>query len=482
MAGSIDYSLGLATRGFLGPLGLAQGALAAFTGFAVGSAGVLAGVFAQIERGGQLTDLRSRTGENIATLFKLQEGFKIVGLEAGKVPSVVLALQKGLSGVSESGESTSEAFTALGLSFSKLRSLDAVGQLSAVTERLGKLSSSDATGIAGKIFGRGISGDILQLGRDFKAFEQTIQRVDGQAQTFRRSADAFDQLGDTLQALKTSGAGFFTEIASGVTPALQGLLDSLQSFDVEGLGKRIGNAFRAVSGAFERGQVTELVGLSLSAGFEKAVDVLQRSLVAVFAATPDLIEGTLGASIKAIGLGLVASITKPLADLFEAMADSPFLAISPDSPVGGGLRGQAAAFRLLGEAAKDEAPKAFQDTAKSFFGAARAGLNAFGEGKPGAKEQQLNELVASLVPPIVDSTLAKTGAAPAGILFGGRKGAGGSNADALTRIGFFSGGGASAPNQAAQQTAQATRESAKLLYRINERMERTPPGSTFANV
>ena len=478
MPGSIDYSLGLATRGFLGPLGLAQGALAAFTGFAVGSAGLLAGVFAQIERGGQLADLKSRTGENVDTLFKLQEGFKIVGLEAGKVSPVILALQKAMSGVSESGESTADAFAAAGLSFSKLRSLDAVGQLAAVTEQLGKLSKSDAAGIAGKIFGRGISGDILQIGRDFKSFEDTLQRVDGQARTFKRNADAFDQLGDTLQALKTTGAGFFTEIAAGVTPALQGVLNSLQGFDVEGLGRRIGNAFRALTAAFERGQVTELVGLSLAAGFEKAIDVLQRGLVAVFAYLPSLIGGATG---RAIGLTLVAGIGKPFADFFAAMADSPILGITPDSPVGRSLRAQAAGFRLLGGAAQEGVAEAFTEGATDYFKAVRDGFKGFGSAPAGPNQQRLSDLITALVPPFADTTLAKTAVNPSGVLLGGGKKGSEGAADALTRIGFFSGGAGGSESQSARETAKATRESAKLLYRINERMERGF-GTNFANV
>jgi hypothetical protein len=336
--------------------------------------------------------------------------------------------------------------------------------------------------VASKIFGRGASGDILQVARDFKAFEETLARVDGQAKTFARSADAFDKLGDTLQALKTAGAGLFTELAAGAAPAFQAVLDSLQGFDLEGFGKRLGNALRAATAAFEKGQATELVSLSLAAGFEKAVNVLERSLAAVFAATPELIQNTLGAAIKAVGLGLAGAVVGPFAKLLEAMASSQFLGISPDSPVGRGLREQAAGFRLLGEVAKEEAPKAFEEAATSFFAAAKAGVNGFGSGVTGPNEQRLNALLTTLVPPFADGTLAKgPGGAVSNLLGGGGK-AGAGSADALTRIGFFSGGGPGTDMAAsARITAQATRESAKLLYRINERLERNP-GTNFANV
>ncbi len=481
MPGALDYSLGLGTRSFLGPLAAAQGALAAFTGFAVGAGGVLAGVFSQIERGGELADLRIRTGESVETLFKLQEAFKIVGVDASRVAPTIFQMQKALSGVNESGESTQEIFKRIGISARTLRGSDTIAQLSTVVEKLSKLSKDDATGVAAKIFGRGAAGDILQIARDFKSFTETMDRVDAQARTFNRNASAFDQLGDTLQALKTSGAGFFAEIAAGVSPALQGVLNALQSFDVEGLGKRIGNAFRALTAAFESGQVTELVSLSLAAGFEKAIDVLERSLLAVFAATPDLVQGTLGASIKAVSLTLFASVVNPFADFLDSLANSSILNIAKDSPVGRQTRELASSLRLLGSVAKGEAPRAFGEAAAGFLGAARNGLNAFGEGRAGENEQRLNALIARLVPTFVDTMIANGTSGEGVTLFGGGKAKSDGSADALTRIGFFS-GGSTGVTESARATAVATRESAKLLYKINERLERMSLGGNTANV
>src|SRR5689334_18562190 len=116
MSGAIDYSLGLATKGFLGPLNLASGALASFAGATLSVTGVLAKAFAQIERGDALNDLSARTGVAVSQLAKLEEGFKLGGLEAGKLPAVLQFLQKSLSGINEDGESSAEGFKALGLS------------------------------------------------------------------------------------------------------------------------------------------------------------------------------------------------------------------------------------------------------------------------------------------------------------------------------------------------------------------------------
>lgn len=474
--GAIDYSLGLATRGFLGPLTVAQGALAAFTGFAVGAGGVLAGVFASIERGGQLVDLRSRTGENIASLVQLQEGFKAVGLDAGTVSTVVFQLQKALSGVSEAGESTVGAFTAIGLQTKQLRGQDTVGQLTAIAKGLSGLGAADAAGIAAKLFSRGAAGDVIQLSRDLGGFLEAVRAVEPVAQAFRRFSGTFDELGDKLALVRTLASGFFVEIAGGLAPALLKVVDAIRSLDVQAFGAKIGSAFRALTAAFERGQVTELVSLSLAAGFEKAVDVLQRSLAAVFAALPELVSGSLASAFKSIGLALVGAIGQPLADLFEGMANSKFLGISPDSPVGRSLRQQAAAFRILGDVAKDEAPKVFQEAVQRFFGAARTGIGAFGEGVQGPASKRLQEFLAT-IPGILEGDQAKkNGDAKTAGIFGGTK----ETADALTRIGFFSGGD-NELTQISRQIAGNTRESAKQLARIAARMERG--GSVdFANV
>jgi hypothetical protein len=299
-----------------------------------------------------------------------------------------------------------------------------------------------------------------------------LDRVDGQAKTFARNADAFDKLGNTLSALKTAGAGLFTEIAAGVTPALQAALDSLSSIDFSGIGRRLGNAVRAATVAFENGQITELVSLSLGAGFEKAVDVLERSLAAVFAATPELIQNTLGASIKAVSLGLYGAVANPGSKLLEAMPSSPFLNLIPAFGALNALRGQVGGLRFLGEVAKAEAPKAFQEAATSFFAAAKAGANGFGVGAEGPNGQRLNAFLAGLLPPLGEIPQAGPGAnRVVNLLGGGGKGDG--SADALTRIGFFSGGGSGTDMAAnARITAQSTRESAKLLARMAGFMER----------
>ena len=70
----------------------------------------------------------------------------------------------------------------------------------------------------------------------------------------------------------------------------------------------------------------------------------------------------------------------------------------------------------------------------------------------------------------------KKGGGPPVLAFGGSRGG---EADALTRIGFFSGSGTDA-TQSARITAKATQEAAKLLAKINDKID-PRPGGGFGN-
>ena len=125
MAGSLDYSLGLATTNFLGGINIARGALAGFIGFATGAGGLIAGVMSQISKGAGLKDLSARTGESVRDLYSLQNAFDIVGVQAANLPTILFTVQKALGGISEGGEPTDVAFRKIGLSMTELKKLDA---------------------------------------------------------------------------------------------------------------------------------------------------------------------------------------------------------------------------------------------------------------------------------------------------------------------------------------------------------------------
>lgn len=237
MGGKIEYSLGLATAGFLGPLGTVASRLSGFMGATATLGGAAAAVFAQINKGGALIDLSNRTGESVKDLFQLQHAFEQSGVAASGVAPLLQRYRQSLSGVGEMGESTAEAFQLLGTSIEELKGLNAPEAMQKLFAGFAKLDRNTAAGVASKIFGRGAAGDILQMSRDANGFADALQRAAPHAEVMARNAAAFDRLGDTLGDLKMEFDGIAASIAEKVTPALNLLTTQLRDKDFAGIGE-----------------------------------------------------------------------------------------------------------------------------------------------------------------------------------------------------------------------------------------------------
>ncbi len=444
--GSIDYSLGLETAGILGKI---TGVNQAFEllGKAIDGVGAIGrSVFQEIERGAALKDLSNRTGETVGNLFQLQFAFEQSGIAAGSVPGTLLRFQKSLSGVGEMGENTAEAFAALKLNIADLRDLDSPTALAKVFQGLNGLDRNSAADVASRSFGRGSSCDILQLARDSDGFAQSLADAARQAALFERNADAFDKFGDTIGQIKLELRGVFSALASDITPALQVLLDTFRSGDVQSFG--------------------EALRLSLTIAFSESVNFFAKALQAVFASIPDM--------MKAVQIGAGGIGDRLTANLLEAVAGFQTSA-TQDLPVGDPFREEmAASSALLGQVADelrggaagisdvvaavaDGVTKAITADTKGIIDTAglRAQLAALGIGVGVAPAARV------------------AGGTPANPFSGVAGGSGFGDANALERVGASFGGGASSNlANSARQTAVNTRESAKALYKVNETLER----------
>lgn len=299
-AGRIEYAIGLDTASLLGKLGGANQALEllgkAFT--ALGTIGHQ--VFGQIERGAALQDLSNRTGETVGNLFQLEYAFKQSGVAAGSVPPTLLKFQKALSGVSELGESTAEAFSALGLSTKEFSQLDSPAALLKVFAGLNGLDRNSATDVASRIFGRGSAGDILQLARDSKDVAENFKVSAEQAALMQRNARAFDAIGDSLGRVKFEVEGIFAKLAEDIAPALNSIGPALQA-----------------------GRIGELLSAELNYGFAVSVNFFSDSLQRVFASLPHLFAAAvngLAGFASTLGGGLVKGVGPSL-----LKAAGPFL-------------------------------------------------------------------------------------------------------------------------------------------------------------
>lgn len=341
MSGVLNFTMGLANGGFMGPLGGATAGMSKMLGIGTALAGALgtltglgagfAGVMSEINQGGRLFDLSKRSATGVRDLATLEHAFNDVGVGAGSVAPILAQLQKSLGGVNEQGEPTNETFKALGLSIEQLKAMQGPEQIQAIGTALAKLGKEDAMAAAAKIVSRGSAGDLLQIARSADDFGNALAKAAPQAAILARNAAAFDKIGDTLGEIKLQSRGLFAGIAEGAAPGIQALLNKINNLDLTGLGVRIGGVLTGFTQAFNEGQLSELVALGLGAGFEKATNFF-RNLIT----SPDLWSGVGQAAVGGLamlGRGLIeAGITaqnlvtsglqKGLADALASLGDT----------------------------------------------------------------------------------------------------------------------------------------------------------------
>jgi hypothetical protein len=271
-SGLLAFTLGLTTGGFTGPLATADAKLKGFVTGAIGLGAVIAGVQKALEKGAGLKQLSDQTGENIGNLYRLQQGFKAEGLDAGSVGTTLFMLNKALGGINDNGEPTAAVFSQMGLSIEQLKKLNAPQQLMAIAGQLNRLDASSATSAAGKIFGRYNAREFLQLSRNADEFADALRRGGVQAAIFDRYGRTFEKLEILAGQLKEKLGGIFVGIAAGIGPGLENILKMLNGIDLSKIGAGIGTFITALTQAFREGKLSEMIGESLKIGFEAILD------------------------------------------------------------------------------------------------------------------------------------------------------------------------------------------------------------------
>jgi hypothetical protein len=292
-SGVLQFSLGLATGGFLNPLNSTIGKLTGFIGSFISLGAISAGVMSAIERGAALEHLSKRTDTSVADLFKLQKGFKAVGIDADAVGGILFKMQKSLGGVNEYGVDTRSIFHRMGLSITDLKKMNAPQQLAAIAAGLGKLNTTGAANAAGGIFGREGAQQMVQLSRSTGEFGAAMRAAQRDADNMQRNAASFARIERGLVAIKDKAQGLFAGIAEGLAPGIQLIEDSLNGIDLTQLGQKLGKIITAFGEAFREGKLTELIALAISTGFK-----------AGFTIEPALYEQ--------IGYGLLEAFKTPL--------------------------------------------------------------------------------------------------------------------------------------------------------------------------
>lgn len=452
MGQKLEYSLGLSTSNFLTGVMGANQALELFKKAFHGLETVGEHAFEAIAHGRALRDLSARTGESVKNLFQLEKAFKEAGVSPEAVSLVLFRFQKSLSGVGEMGESTGEAFKALGVSIEQLARMEAPEALLKLFAGINKLDRNSATGVASTIFGRGAAGDVLQLARNWKDVSESMEHAAKKGETYQRNAEIFKQISVNMERAKNSFKGLWLGIAEDIAPALNGILASIANKDVP--------------------QFAKVLELSLTVAFEKAVNFFYTQMLRMVSALPELMS----ASVKLGQATVGQAMAKPIAELFALMSEGNKLPGREDV-----ADEWAKAAELLTGPDADQLAEAAADFARAFAAAKSIKpVDLFGGGH---NKELMDMLRAAGLLPQARPVPAAGGFTAANAPLGGQVKMTFGDANALERIGFGSGGSSPILN-ATRETAANTRTTYRSIDRVNatlERMERQREGG-FANV
>lgn len=294
MASSINYDINANTSGAMAAVGKFQSSLGSIATVAAGILAPIAAAFSvkafaggikgALDLGGRLSDLSARTGESAGTLAILEQAFTDAGLGASRVGPAINLMQRALGGLNDMGQPTATAFDRLGISIESLKGQAASDQLTAISKGMASITDpAERTAVAMQIFGRS-GGEMLALLGDSSAMESAAQTVGGQADILARNASLFDRVSDLLAITGQKVSGFFVGVADKVAPILLPLLEGFNAIDLSGLGQKIGDIIAFLVTAFSSGQIGDIIGSSLIISFQNAVNFLWAALQGLGAA------------------------------------------------------------------------------------------------------------------------------------------------------------------------------------------------------
>lgn len=490
MPGVLEFTLGLQVNKFLEGMNIGSAAVISLAKAGEALKATFEAVWGQIEKGAALNDLSKRTGESVGTLFQLQKGFVAAGLGADAVGGAIFMLNKSLGGVNEMGEKTDDVFKQAGLSVADLKKAGGSGAMTAVLEKMSKMSQSGATKLAASVFGRGEAANMVQLSRRMDEFRDGMKQAEVQAKVFERVAAVFDTIEKAVARVKDKLAPVFLVIAEHIAPALEKVLSLVNNFDLSPLVDGIGEAFDVFAQAFSEGKVFEL----LTAGFEAAVEYLGNLIFGVLGSSKlwsGIFDQMVGQFIVAyaslaklfmnLGVILKAAISTAFDMLFEQIGKIPGL--GKMLGLAGGDKAKSFGEHYAEEKDKAKGANAWLDSGMAFGAAKYTGgvskqIEAFTDARAnagGPAQDALNDLVSGL---LGRKKSAAKGAKKADKLGGddelepgkGQK----VSATSIEKMGFVFGGGMSTDHN-----ATTARNTTKMVVQLGQLVASKARGNDF---
>lgn len=459
----LQFSLGLNATNFLAGINAANVALKSIAVIGAAATGGIAAIGAQISRGAGLQDLSNRLRVSVDDLAKLQSAFEITGVSADQVTGIIGALQRTMGGFNELGEPAKDIFAGIGLSVEELKRLDTPAALEQIMGKLRGLNASAAANAAGKIFGRGNGGAVMQAAGDAEDFARALKDSAEEAAILQRAAPAFAAIADSMTRLRR----VLATLAVGIAEKFVGAINVMKS-------------------AFASGGLTELISSGISAGFEKSFNFG----VALFGSTEmwsGLINGGIGA-FQLIGTAMLTAFEQPLIVIQAGMDYIAERAVSLMESITNPF-GENSGFRSFDEILaerQNEGVNLFGTNPREMLGSALDTLKVAGgdigkalaaawNASGGPAQDAFREALAQHQANVSGGALNPLGtediSGSGSIKSNKSGGTSGAAVDALTRIGFFSGGGLSDP---AARTATNT---ATMVQQLRQLVAQTKKGN-----
>jgi hypothetical protein len=226
-------------------------------------------------------------------------------------------MQKALSSAVGGGKEA-DVLKSMGLDPQSLASMDSGQAFAQIGNAIAQLPNSTERAAASMaLFGKS-GGELLQVFMD-PAFKNA-GNISETAKLLGQNAGIFDKASDSLGRVGPKLQGLFVGMASGMTGLLDSLANGIDSIDLAGIGKSIGDAIGLFIAAFSSGNFTTIISSAFMIGIKESINFLAAGFFAIFQTMP--------AYISTIGKNFVAYfelLTNPefwsgLKDIFLSVA------------------------------------------------------------------------------------------------------------------------------------------------------------------
>jgi hypothetical protein len=306
MGNILEFAIALQTSEFLASIGVSEKAIVGLTVSAEALHHVFEKLSTVMEMGAVLQGLANATGESVGMVYALRRGLEAVGSSGDNLGTMLLFMQRSMSGFNETGQRTDLIFRQLGLNMMQLRGEDTAVAMQQVAEALSKIPQAQRAGIAEALFGRGGAEQILQIANDAQDFQEAMQKAAQTAELWQEFSKVFKSVVTDVHDISDDMLGVWVQVGGWLAPELHKVFSEIDQ------------GVRAFGEAIKEGKIGEILELSLMTGIELAYSFMENLFLA-----PQLWKGIgdMFAGGFIIGLAAVENAFVNLAALGETLFD-----------------------------------------------------------------------------------------------------------------------------------------------------------------